>query len=288
MMAMAALITAGSCTAQHNKPEIAGFSHPESVLRKGNDLYVSNIGAKLEPDRKDGDGFISKVDYSTGRITALHYLPASGSTLDAPKGSAFIGSVLYVADIDRVVGFDVDRREKVFELTIPGKPFLNDIVALHGKLIVSATDNGKLFEVDVAGNTATALPLPAIPGANGLCYDEATGKLYCVGLSSDGHSPDGKVYEVDGTTHKITVLGSYKGLLDGVALYRDKLYVSDWKAFDRSGVIMEIDIKIQTAQKMLAPGPIGGPADFTLSADGQYLIVPALLEGRLLFIPTAR
>lgn len=283
-MAIAALAVASSCSAQHNKPDIPGFSHPESVLRKGNDLYVSNIGAKLEPDRKDGDGFISKVDYSTGRITELHYLPVSG-TLDAPKGSAFIGSVLYVADIDRVVGFDIDSREKVFELTVPGKPFLNDIVAVQGKLIVSATDNGKLYEIDVTANTQAVLPVPAIPGANGLCYDEALGKLYCVGLSSDGHSPDGKVYEINLATHKITAPVNYKGLLDGVALYRDKLYVSDWKAFDRSGVVMEMDKKTQTAQQVPAPGPIGGPADFTLSADGQYLIIPALLEDKLMFIP---
>ncbi|HNA30950.1 MAG TPA: hypothetical protein PK437_12920, partial [Thiobacillaceae bacterium] len=36
---------------------IPGFSSPESVVAVGKDVFVSNLGVKLEPMEKDGDGF---------------------------------------------------------------------------------------------------------------------------------------------------------------------------------------------------------------------------------------
>lgn len=260
---------------------ISGFSNPESVILHGAKLYVSNIGKALAPDKKDGDGFISKVDYATGKIEMLHFLPATG-TLHAPKGSAVIGDILYVADIDRIVGFDLKTRKTVFELSVTASEFLNDVVAIGNKLYVSATDKGLIYEVDIKKKTAAPLAIDPVPGANGLSYDNATGKLYCVGFSKDNQTPNGGVYEIDLVQKTVAELPGYEGFLDGAAMADGRLYFSDWKGFEKKGVLEVMDLKTHTFDKVDLDELIAGPADFTLSADKQYFIIPVMLEGNVL------
>lgn len=281
LLAAALVALIPGAQAQTDGRLIPGFSNPESVIRHGAKLYVSNIGKALEPDKKDGDGFISQVDYATGKIERLHFLPATG-TLDAPKGSAFIGDVLYVADIDRIVGFHIKTRKTVFELTVSGSKFLNDVVAAGNKLYVSATDKGLIYEVDVQQKTATPLAIDPVPGANGLSYDPATGKLYCVGFSKDNQTPNGGVYEIDLTQKAVAQLPGYEGFLDGAALADGKLYFSDWKGFEKKGILEVMDLKTHTFDQVAFDELIAGPADFTLSADKQYFIIPVMLESSVL------
>jgi len=59
---------------------------PESVIldKKHDILYVTNMN--LEPRKKDGNGFISKMD-KTGKITELRWIEG----LSSPKGMAIVG-----------------------------------------------------------------------------------------------------------------------------------------------------------------------------------------------------
>src|SRR5262249_52756837 len=78
----------------------AGFKTPESVLYDPEqDLYlVSNINGK--PIDADSNGFISKVS-PEGKVVELMWIDGSKKTssLNAPKGLAISGNLLYVADI---------------------------------------------------------------------------------------------------------------------------------------------------------------------------------------------
>jgi hypothetical protein len=281
-MALIAGLMTVTAYAQPDTLWIDGFSHPESVIQHKDKLYVSNIGVALEPDKKDGDGFISKVDYKNGKIESLHFLPLTGK-LHAPKGSAFIGDVLYVADIDRILGFNIRNRETVFELSVPGAQFLNDVVAVGGKLYVSATGSGLIYAVDVTRKTVAALPGIVIPGANGLSYNAVTRKLYCVGLSQDGKSANGHVYEIDPVHNKSVTVQGYQGFLDGVAVQGSKLYFSDWKVIGKAGILEIMDLKSHSFEQVPMPDLIAGPADFTVSKDRKYFIIPVLLEGKVLY-----
>lgn len=264
--------------------EIAGFSHPESVCQSHNTLFVSNIGAGLEPSAKDGDGFISKVDLATGAVEELHFLPADG-VLHAPKGMALYGHTLYVADIDHIVGFDIDSRKRVVDLAIAETNSLNDLVIGDGKLYVSATNPGQIFAVDLQTLAYQVLPLTdSVVGANGLCYDEAAKRLYCVGVGTM-KKPDGRVYAIDVPSCRVTVISSYEGVLDGLAKQGNTLYFSDWKAMDTKGVLVALDMGTNQVREIrLGRGKIGGPGDFCISGDGRYFIVPAILEGKVLCI----
>jgi len=265
--------------AQPPVSETGGFHHPESVIQSGNSLYVSDIGAGMEPVAKDGDGYIGKIDLSTGKLVDAHFLPVEG-TLNAPKGMAIDGNTLYVADVDRIVAFDVVSRRRVAEIVIAGTGFLNDLVLGQGKLYASATDNGKIYAVDLKTLRYAALPVDSIAGANGLYFDTSAMRLYCVSIGNWSH-PDGCVYAIDIRKGTMEKLGDYQGLLDGVALVGGILYFSDWGQDMQKGVLLAMDLA--THKVRVLPGEIAGPADFSVSKDGKYFIIPEMLKGKILY-----
>jgi outer membrane protein assembly factor BamB len=102
-----------------------GLQHPESIISDGEFFYATNIGEALSPMTKDGDGSIYKLSLD-GKLIEQRF---NKSPLNAPKGTAIVNGVLYVADIDRVVGVDIRTGEQVKEIDLAafGTSFLNDI-----------------------------------------------------------------------------------------------------------------------------------------------------------------
>jgi DNA-binding beta-propeller fold protein YncE len=274
---MTSALMVSMAQAQPPVKETAGFHHPESVYQSGKNLYVADIGEAMTPVAKDGDGFIGKVDLSTGKLVDAHFLPVDGK-LHAPKGMAMNGNTLYVADVDRIVGFDVVSRKQVAEIAINGTGFLNDLVLGDGKLYASGTDNGKIYAIDLKTFQYQVLPVDSISGANGLYYTDH--KLYCVSIGNWDH-PDGTVYGIDPGGYKMEKLTDYKGLLDGVALVGNTLYFSDWGK-DQKGLLLGLDIHTH-AVTPVEGAEISGPADFTISKDHRYFIIPEMLQGKILY-----
>ena len=124
----------------------AGFSTPESVLYDdAADLYlVSNIDGT--PVDKDDKGFISKVS-PDGKVE-LKWIDSAKEdvTLNAPKGLAIAGDVLYVADIDVVRMFDRTTGAPKGEIAIKGATFLNDVAAGDGTVWLTDTGMDKDFK----------------------------------------------------------------------------------------------------------------------------------------------
>src|SRR5690606_40867077 len=85
------LVAALPLVSQANVSEVGGA--PESTLRHGDALLVANVGAKLEPTAKDGDGYISLVRLG-GETTKDMF--EGKVRLDAPKGMDIHEGVLYV------------------------------------------------------------------------------------------------------------------------------------------------------------------------------------------------
>jgi outer membrane protein assembly factor BamB len=274
-----ACVFLSSAQAQPPVKEIGGFQHPESVYQSGKFLYVADIGAELAPVKKDGDGYIGKIDLSTGKLMDAHFLPVVG-VLHSPKGMAMEGDTLLVADIDRIVGFDVVTRKQVVELTIGGTGFLNDLVVGDGKLYASATDNGKIYEIDVKTGAYHALAIDSIRGANGLFYKK--GKLYCVSIGNFAH-PDGSVFEIGLGRPVMKRIADYQGLLDGISIVGNTIYFSDWRE-QTHGVVLALDLVSKKLRTLPFP-EIAGPADFSVSRDRRYFIIPEMMTGKVLFKP---
>jgi hypothetical protein len=162
----------------YSQKTISGFEAPESVIKSGDRLFVSNIGgAKPDPMALDSNGFISELS-ADGRVIHQKFQKV---ILNAPKGLAVVKEVVYVADVNRVVGFNVRTGEQAFEVGIPAAKMLNDLCKVDDKHVcVSETVSGQVLLIDLTDKSIRFLG--TIEGANGVTYDEKTGRLYAVGM----------------------------------------------------------------------------------------------------------
>jgi len=260
---------------------ISGFNSPESVVVSGDDVFVSNVGVKLEPFEKDGDGFISKLDRQ-GNIKALKWV----DKLNAPKGLLAVNGVLYVADIDRVLGFRQRDGKQVFELdfTASGSKFLNAFARYDNRrLLLSSTDLGKVFVIDLPSHSYGELKFDTPPtGPNGL--KKLGSRLMVVEWGSENKA-NGKVktYLLDGFTAKLekTYEPNPAGYFDGVvSLGANRWLISNWVKFEPAGLLQVLDTrtgKVSVANEKI---PLAGPADIFLD-DKNKLWVPGMMEGKV-------
>lgn len=256
--------------------EIDVGGHPESVLVHGKKAFVSNVGEELKPTDKDGDGYISLLNQK-GEMVDKTFITA----LNAPKGLALIQNTLYVADVDEVKGFDITTKKQVFSLAFDGVNFLNDITVKNAHtLIVSATDSGKIYELNV--KTKTYKAIADLPTANGVYYTE--GKLYALML---GKTPEnmfgggGKLVEINPKNGAVTPLAKTEGILDGVQKVGNTLYFSDWVKMEKAGVIHTYNLKTKV-ESDLKIDPIAGPADFCIDTKNKTIWIPKMIEGKVL------
>jgi hypothetical protein len=126
---------------------VAGFRSPESARYDADQdvWFVSNI-AGFGSD-KDGRGYIVRI--AAGQLDSMAVFAISGVNgvqLDAPKGMAIQGDTLWVADIDKLRGFN--RRTGMPVGTIdfaPQQPMMLNDVALAPDGTLRVTDSGILM-----------------------------------------------------------------------------------------------------------------------------------------------
>jgi hypothetical protein len=209
-----------------------GFRTPESVLYDPEaDVYlVSNIeGSALEAD---GRAFISRL-LPNGTLDALKWIDSAqpGVELDAPKGMALFGKVLYVADITHVRKFDRKTGKPLGSITIAGATFLNDItVEKNGDVIVSdtglttgfsASGTDALYRIDQNDQVTPLVKTTELGKPNGLLA--AADGLWVVTFGS------GELYKVSDTGERSDVLKLPKGSLYGIVATNHGTLVSSWE-----------------------------------------------------------
>jgi|KBSMisStaDraftv2_1062788.scaffolds.fasta_scaffold54305_2 DNA-binding beta-propeller fold protein YncE len=257
---------------------IDGFQAPESVLKNGDKIFVSNIGgAQPNPGAKDGDGYISELS-SDGKIIQQKF---QKSTLNGPKGLAVMNNVLYASDIDRVVGFDINSGEQIFELNIPGAAFLNDLCkAEDNMLAVSESMSGKIYLINTSNKSFKFFG--SIPGANGVTYDANTKQLYACGMGAQMNGT-GKLYvkDINSKDTLFTELqNSPTGVFDGLEMMdNDHLLVSDWISFNSDKARLVVyDLKNHTSTSY----PVEpGPADIHFDKASGNVYIPQLPKNRI-------
>jgi DNA-binding beta-propeller fold protein YncE len=256
------------------------LAHPESVISDGKFLYVTNIGNALDPGAKDGDGFVSKLSLD-GKVITRKF---SDTKLNAPKGTAIIRGMLYVADIDRVIGLELATGKKLAEINLiaAGTNFINDLTVKDDfTLFASCTDVGKIVEVNI--RTGQVRIIAEVKGANGITYDKATNSLYTCSFDFQ-NMQGGELGVITWKDYKPSYekIGDVHGAFDGLAMLDNHtLVVSDWGAMDHpAGFVEKVDLTTKKATKLDWP-VINGPADFYLNASEKKIISPALVEGKL-------
>ncbi len=143
-----------------------GFSAPEGVAAApGGGYFISNVAG--EGDARDGEGWVTHIS-QTGDILKERF--ADG--MNAPKGMAVLGDVLYISDIDTVRRFQLPGGEALSDIPIDGAKFLNDATAWNGAVYVSDSGMSRIHRID--GDAASVwLESDALAGVNGLLGDGA-------------------------------------------------------------------------------------------------------------------
>ena len=271
---VAVLMSLSVCYSQKT---ISGFEAPESIIKSGDRLFVSNIGgAKADPMAVDGNGFISELS-KDGRIIHQKF---QKSVLNAPKGLAVVKDVVYVADINRVVGFNINSGEQVFEMGIQAK-MLNDLCKVDDKHIcVTETVSGRIMLIDLTDKSNRFLG--SIEGANGVTYDEKTGRLYAVGMGANmsGGKMYGKVLKSTDTVFS-ELQDSPTGIFDGLEMFdKSHLLVSDWVSFtSKKGRLVVYDLDNHTSKIYEVNA---GPADITYDQSSHTVYIPQMMVNSVL------
>jgi sugar lactone lactonase YvrE len=260
---------------------IKGFNHLESVVADGRYFYAADIGKKLTPDAKDGDGKILKLD-AKGNILESEFAKES---LNAPKGLAIHKDILFLTDIDRIVAVNVKTGATMYQIDFSKDAhFLNDIAVWDANtLYVSATDVSKLYKVNLLDKTYTEVVIDKhIAGINGLFCHKKGSLLYVNGLGTNDKA-NGVVGYINLKSNTFTQLTTAEGIYDGLYVANDVLYTSNWVAYEKKGILLSIQLSSRRINRLPLPEPISGPADFVI--EGNTIIVPAMLSGELHFIP---
>ncbi|MCD9563186.1 hypothetical protein [Tenacibaculum maritimum] len=255
-----------------------------SVPYLNTSVLVSNFGTdSLSPLNNEGKGYIVKV--TDQQITP--FIPADGN-LSAPKGMAIADDYLYIADVQKIVVYNLkNKAESPKIITLPdGELFANDIAIYNNYAYISVTNTGAIYKLNIATPTnpdsLTLTKVATVTGANGLAFDGKT--LYVASFPADGKVTENNViYKINDITAAapspeeiITTAGMY----DGLAIYKSKLYFSNWA---NEGEVGYIDMATQKKNSIDTEGKkLSGPADISLLNGKLY--VPNLPESELTII----
>ncbi|HEX7413470.1 MAG TPA: hypothetical protein VF411_05440 [Bacteroidia bacterium] len=256
---------------------ISSFKHPESVcIINADKILIADIGKSFKTTARDSDGVVYQC--SINNINAKNKFNKTFK-LNAPKGMAFSGSKLFIADIDRIVLADMETGIKIDEIVFADTTVsLNDVFLLDDNtLLVTVINKHELYAITLNSKEIINLSNSPIEGANGLCKYEKN--MYVCGFSSK-EKGKGNLYEYDLETNKITPIIKDLGHLDGIKLYNKSLLVSDWGADYNHGKIWEIDITTKKARLAYENEELKSPSGFDVLDD--MLLVPCLDSGTIL------
>lgn len=256
-----------------------GFAAPESAYydAASNAVFVSSINGQIL--EKDGNGYISRLS-PDGKVVAEKW--ATG--IHAPKGLRSARGVLYAADIDQVVGFDIASGKEVSRVTVAGAVFLNDLAtAPDGTVYVSDSTALKIFEVKGGTSSVFVEGADVVEQPNGLLVDGARLVLGTIGPApvpgaargggARGPAPSGHLYAFDRTSKQRTLVTTQPvGGIDGIEL-------------DGSGGLLVTDVIGQRLLRVSRAGAVtvlakftAGGADFGYIAARKLAVVPFLFS----------
>ncbi len=259
--------------------KVIGLKTPESVIAaKDGRVFVSEIGEF----GKDGDGQITVIE-KNGDVRVF----AKG--LDDPKGLAFVGKDLFVADNLRVLKVSPKGDVHVFAAAqaFPEQPlFLNDLESdKAGNLYVSDSGDlkgsgGAVYKINPQGkvtNVINGKQDARILAPNGLLMGKTDNCIMVVDFVS------GVLYRLDMKKNVLIEVAKGFGGGDGIVnSKKDQFYVSDWK----NGKVFSVKLeKGVVANADLLKEGFAAAADIAPSQDGKFLLVPDMKAGELVYLP---
>lgn len=260
-----------------------GFATPESVLHDPEaDVYlVSNInGGPLD---EDDNGFISRLS-PEGDVLELRWIDGASDdvTLNAPKGMAVQGSMLYVADIDCIRMFDRATGAPAGEACPPTASFLNDVAAAPDGNSVLFTDSG--LDASFASTGSDAVYRLADDGRiTVLIREEGLGAPNGVAVGSRGifvvTFMSGEVFSLDAEGNRTDVMPASERQIDGIEMMDDGGFLmSSWG--DRAVYRVGGDGSVSQVV-----GDVDAPADIGYDRMRNRVLVPLFNANEVHVVP---
>lgn len=218
-------------------------------------LYVSCING-VPPTKKDGDGFIAKVDLE-GKIVQHKWVTG----LNAPKGMGQKGNTLYVTDIDRLVSVDKTTGKIIRDWPVEGSIFLNDIhVSNTGTVYFTDSETSTIYSL-VNDKVELVHADPSLGGTNGIWVDGDYAVL--AGYNS------GVIHRLNLKTKKVEVIADGIPSGDGVEPYGGALMISNW-----NGQVYHVTFSGEVTLLMDSQGVKLNAADIEVIPEKKLLLVP--------------
>lgn len=258
--------------------QVLGLQSPHSFLGdpSGKAYFISNVNG--EPEARDNNGFITKLD-SEGKIVTLKFIAGGDGSVElhAPKGMALVDRMLYVVDLDQLRGFDKNTGKPLITVSLAGQPnaarsriTLTDVAANgQGLLYLSDTAGNTIYRVDSLHQHAVSVFVhdERLAGPSGVAVHPKNGHIIVVSWSK------GKILDItpEGALTELVSNGFFTSRfenLSGVDFDRwGNMYVSD----QTKGKIwrMTPDKRFQViAEYLLAP------ADISIDRGNNLILVP--------------
>ena len=265
-----------------------GFYGPESVKYDADQdvWFISNMLGF--GSTKDGEAFISRVEAGDlSKETPFIEGGRNGVTLDAPKGMAIHGDTLWVADIDKLRGFDRRSGAPLATIDLSGHQavLLNDVaVGPDGSLYI--TDSGiimsdkgvlhpggdKIFVIGPGRSVSLLSSGEQLGRPNGISWD-AKGNRWVI-VSFDPFRSE--VYTIARGDSARTVIATGNGKFDGIeALADGRLLVTSW---NDSSLHVFADGRDERVVRNLS-----WPADIGVDTRRNRIAIPQVMINRVEF-----
>jgi DNA-binding beta-propeller fold protein YncE len=275
------------------EPVLDGFDNPKSAVFDAttNAFYVSSTGNFFGVTA--GDGFISKLDATTGEVTRRFI-----NSLDSPTGLRVNGGTLFAADGANILAINladatVTTIDASAVVSIGG--FLNDLAIdpATGDLYASDTFGQAILLVP-GGNGTPEIFLQdiALEAPTGLLVDGNTLFIASLGPDIDGNfqtSAPGQLQAInlDDPNKTLTPVSSTRlGALDGIEREGVNFLVTDL-----GGRLFEINLAADPSESLLIDGTAAGnglfvdaAADLGLDPARRIIAVPQLSGTTVTFV----
>jgi len=136
------------------------------------------ISTEIKYTKTDSNGII--LEYKNNGKFSDEYVFSKNSKLNSPKGMCIVREILFVADIDRIVAFDIETGNFKYQINFSNfSQSIYDLVKINDStIIISATDKGALFKLNINNKEICELGIKII-GVTALYYEDYDSTLFC-------------------------------------------------------------------------------------------------------------
>jgi len=197
----------------------------QSIVSNEKEFYAGIDFHDAHPTKKDSNGVILKYKDIAKLTEAVLF--SKNTKLNSPKGMCVLKNTLFVADIDRIVGFDLKTGNKVSEINLfRYSTNLYDLKAIDDStMIFSAMDKGCLFKLNPKSGNICQLGLPNLPGASAMYYENDDSLYVC---SVGNNKTKGQIWNIAITTENYKIIKKDLGRCYGINKFNNYLIYVIW------------------------------------------------------------